>query len=114
MENQFDFDSKEFLQSVGLFYQLFQIKREALLLLPFGFHLLLPLHPKKGNKGCYCNGHRSQMNTIVEREMYVKEVEGGRMMSEMEHMWKYERFSNEMSYVAKGFLFLNVIVCLAA
>lgn len=54
------------------------------------------------------------MNTIVEREMYVKEVEGERMMSEMEHMWKHERFSNEMSYVAKGFLFLNVIVCLAA
>lgn len=41
---------------------------------------------------------------IVEREMHVKKVEGERMMDEMEHMWKHERVSNGMSYVAKGFL----------
>lgn len=40
----------------------------------------------------------AKMNMIVEREMYIKEVEGERMM---EHMQKLERrFSNEMSSVA--------------
>lgn len=29
------------------------------------------------------------------------------MISEMEHMWKHERFSNEMSFVAMGFSFFK-------
>ena len=44
------------------------------------------------------------MNTIVEREKYVKEVKGERMISEMETMWKHRRrFSNEMSFATLGF-----------
>lgn len=30
----------------------------------------------------------AKMNMIIEREVYVKAVEGERMICEMEHMWK--------------------------
>lgn len=44
----------------------------------------------------------AKMNMIVQRELYIKEME--RMISEMEHMWKQETgFSNEMSFVTMSF-----------
>lgn len=45
--------------------------------------------------------------TRLLREKWCKEVEGERTISEMEHMWKQERFSNEMSFVAMGLSFFK-------
>ena len=87
-----DFDSKEFLQSVGLFLLSAASDRreqEALLLFCFRFHLLPPLPPnpflrKEIKNVVMVIG--AKMNMIVEREIHVKEVKGERMINEMGRM----------------------------